>query len=189
MGRPAVDRVLSNEELLQIFKQKIRLQFYKINEKFAKDPKRTDKYRTMVVRKLKRTLAEVMVLIGIDSYAKSPKVERCLPEFEKRFEKMRQLIRSFGAETGSPLLSGVLDDDSQCLVHLSFSFYTLYVSKEKCQEMAASVGISESVANSLLSTRDQTALKDFKLFSEMNPFFRPFLAFCSALMADEMHKF
>ncbi len=55
--------------------------------------------------------------------------------------------------------------------------------------MAASVGISESVANSLLSSRDQTALKDFKSFSRLNPFFRPLVAFCSALMADEMHKF
>ena len=45
-------------------------------------------------------------------------------------------------------------------------------------KIAASAGISESLVNSLLSMRDQTALKDFKKFSSMNAFFKPLLAFC-----------
>lgn len=88
-GRPVVDRVPSQEELLSTFKQKLRLSFHKINQKFSNERARTDKYRTMTLRMLKRVLGEVVCLIGIDSYAKSPKLDRYLPEYNKRFEQMR----------------------------------------------------------------------------------------------------
>ena len=182
-GRPVVDRAPSQEELLQTFKHKLRLNFHKIDEKFSKERSRTDKYRTMFIRMLKRVVGEVAALIGIDSYAKSPKIDRYLPEFDQ----MRSLISSVLSGSGSQL-STVLDDDRQCQVYLSFSFYSLYVSKERCQEMAASVGISESVANSLLS-REQTALKDFKAYSATSPFFRALVAFSLEAMRDELHKF
>lgn len=70
-GRPVSDRVLSDEKLVEIFREKLRLGFHKIEERFRSDKSRTDKYRTMLVRLCKRVLGEVMGLIGIDSYAKS----------------------------------------------------------------------------------------------------------------------
>ena len=85
-GRPVVDRRPKQAELLQTLKEKLRFHFFKIDEKFSLERKRTDKYRTMLVRMLKRVLGEVVALIGIDSYAKSSKVDRYLPEFNKRFE-------------------------------------------------------------------------------------------------------
>lgn len=186
-GRPVVDRAPSQEELLQTFKEKLRLQFFKIDQKFSQERSRTDKYRTMFIRMLKRVLGEIAALIGIDSYAKSPKIDRYLPEFSKRFEQMRLLISSVLSGSESQL-SNSLDDGSQCPAYLSFSFYSLYVSKERCQEMASSVGISESVANSLLS-REQTALKDFKAYSAISPFFRALIAFSLEAMKEELHKF
>jgi hypothetical protein len=65
----------------------------------------------------------------------------------------------------------------------------LYVSKERCLGIAASVGVHESVASSLLSLRDETALKDFKTLAKENSFFLPLLRFCLELMQDELHKF
>ena len=58
----------------------------KIDQKFGKETSRTDKYRTMLVRMIKRVLGEVMGLIGIDSYTKSKSVNRYMPEFNKKFE-------------------------------------------------------------------------------------------------------
>lgn len=58
----------------------------KIDQKFGKETSRTDKYRTMLVRMIKRVLGEVMGLIGIDSYAKSKSINRYMPEFNKKFE-------------------------------------------------------------------------------------------------------
>lgn len=136
---------------------------------------------------LKRVVGEVAALIGIDSYAKSPKLERYLPEYSKRFDLLRSLISSVLSGSGSEVATSLIDD-GQCQVYLSLSFYTLYVSKERCQEMAASVGVSESVVNSLLS-RDQTALKDFKAYSRLSPFFRALVAFSLEAMRDELHKF
>lgn len=116
--------------------------FSKINQKFARETARTDKYRTMLVRMVKRVLGEAMSLIGIDSYSKSNKINRFMPEYHKKFEQMRKSVLSVLLNKPEfSHLSASLDDDSQCLVHLSFSFYTLYVSKDRCQEMAASVGI------------------------------------------------
>ena len=78
-----------------------------------------------------------------------------MPEYHKKFEMMKKsALALLKNKTEFSQISASLDDDSQCLVHLSFSFYTLYVSKDRCQEMAASVGIKESIVNSLLSLRD-----------------------------------
>ena len=141
-GRPVVDRVMSHDELLKEFRTRLMTNFSKINEKFARETARTDKYRTMLVRMIKRVLSEVVSLIGIASYAKSNKINRYMPEFHKKFEQMRKSVLALlQSKPEFSHLSASLDDDSQCLVHLSFSFYTLYVSKDRCQEMAASVGI------------------------------------------------
>lgn len=63
------------------------------------------------------------------------------------------------------------------------------MSKERCLKIADSAGVSNSIANSLLSLRDETALKDFKRSTKINSFFYPLLAFCIGIMDDEMHKF
>ena len=91
-GRPVADRSLSNLEIETAFREKLRAQFYKINEKFRAEPSRTDKFRTMLVRQCRRALGEVVSLIGIDSYAKSQKIERFLPEYEKRFTRVLDVM-------------------------------------------------------------------------------------------------
>lgn len=197
-GRPVANRELSDEELIYVFKQKLRLGFHKINEKFRTDLSRTDKYRTMLVRHCKRVLAETMGMIGIDSYAKSKQLEKYLPEYEKRFAQMKRLMESYGS--GDLMVPSSYDSQSQtkadsssivsqCQVYLSFTFYSLYVSKERCLKIAESTGVSNSVANSLISLRDETALKGFQKYSSLNPFFYPFLVFCMNIMKDEMYKF
>lgn len=60
----------------------------KMNEKFEKEPSRTDKYRTMLVRLCKRVLSEAMGTLGVDSYSKSQEVDKFLPEYQKRFEQV-----------------------------------------------------------------------------------------------------
>lgn len=59
------------------------------------------------------------------------------------------------------------------------------MSKERCLKIAARAGISKSVAISLLSMRDQTALKDFKKYNSVNPFFKPLLAFCVGVLEQD----
>jgi len=71
-----------------MFASKLRIGLMKINDKFRREKNRTDKYRTMLVRLLKRIMVEVITQIGIDSYAKSMDISKFLPEFEKRFHSM-----------------------------------------------------------------------------------------------------
>ena len=161
-GRPVSDRVLSDQELVEVFRQKLRLGFHKIEERFRSDKSRTDKYRTMLVRLCKRVLGEVMALIGIDSYAKSNQVEKYLPEYQKRFEQMKRVVISFlGPNCGASKDLMALSSETtcsnlidQCQVHLSLSFFSLYVSKERCLKMANSIGVCEAKTNSLLQLRE-----------------------------------
>ena len=91
-GRPVADRSMGDEDLLKVFRSKLKTTFGRIENKFVEDSSRTDKYRTMFVRQCRRVLAEVMGMIGVDSYSKSTDVERFLPEYEKRFQVMKRLV-------------------------------------------------------------------------------------------------
>ena len=93
-GRPVADRSLGDEQLVRVFRNKLRSAFSRIEQKFQGDSSRTDKYRTMFVRQCRRVLAEAMSLIGVDSYSKSTDVERFLPEYQKRYAVMKRLVEA-----------------------------------------------------------------------------------------------
>lgn len=103
-----------------------------------------------------------MGLIGIDSYAKSNQVEKYLPEYQKRFDQMKRVVVSFlgpncgpsEATTSHSFESTCANLINQCQAHLSLSFYSLYVSKERCLKMANSIGVCKAKTDSLLRLRD-----------------------------------
>ncbi len=118
-----------------------------------------------------------MNLIGIDSYAKSNKIDWYMPEYEKRFSQMKRLLT---AQLG--------EESSQALSSSAKYFFSLYVSKEKLLEIADRAGNFGSLST-VLSLRNKTALKDLKALCNVNCFFYPFMAFCINIMEDEAHKF
>jgi len=93
-GRPVANKQFNDEELMEMFTSKLRIGLTKINDKFRREMNRTDKYRTMLVRLMKRIMVEVVTQLGIDSYAKSMDISKFLPEFEKRFHAMKRLMTS-----------------------------------------------------------------------------------------------
>ncbi len=54
--------------------------------------------------------------------------------------------------------------------------------------MADSTGVEESLATSLISLRDETALKELKRYSSLNNFFYALLWFCQTIISEELKE-
>lgn len=92
LGRPTDDRTMANSDLKAFIRKEFLMGLREMNEKFKTQLLRTDKYRTMVIRLLKKVLAKAVSKIGVDSYSKSVEVDKFLPEYQKRFDQFYQTV-------------------------------------------------------------------------------------------------